>query len=1002
MAPCPSCGYQNADDAKFCENCGTQLSAQETKQHQTGSHRMLANRYELVRELGRGAMGVVYLARDRVLDGREVAVKILPKELASDPRALVRLKREATTAMEITHPNVVRLHTFEEYGEDHFLVMEYIDGSDLLHVLADAPGGRFDVDTFLRYADEICTGVAYAHHENVVHSDLKPANIMLTAEDEVKITDFGVAQVVHETMTRVSRVETAGTLLYMSPEILGGERNSMLSDQYALGITFYEMLTGNPPFVRGDITDQHKNKPVPPIPGVPEHINTAILRALAKHPEDRWPDVEAFAGALQGEPTVGWEEQKTVVIRSETRSEKSEEPDDNWWAAETVVRSAPKKNGSGRLFVTSQPADATVFIDGMEMGKAGTLINDIPEGERSVRLSLPEYADLTKTVTIEANSITRTGELVLERAKATVNIISEPLDAQIIFDEQFAGRTPNTLREVPPGTYSIHLTKPGYLEIEEQVDIAAPVTDLEYELEGGAVEFRGKWVKTELRDSVLAAEEKKRKAIEEQETQLAKKRRKWILMVFGLLLCAVVVFSWKLNHSLKIAGMKRQITSAMDGGDFDHAASVAQQLIAYDAEAGERYPERVRTRREERISELTGNINSAIAIQQFNDAAGFVGRLRVIHADSAEVYRQRIESARQQQAAREQIVRQQRSVRAQAAAARQQRQRAATLVDELRSAWQYRNVQERDRALRQLRSLDPDNAAIARYSGIVPGTCVRTVTGYSTSVLSVAAAGNRIVSGSADNEIRVLDLATGNLVRTITGHSSRISAIACAGDRIVSGSAYPENAIKVWDLNTGQIIRTITGHSGPVHSVAVSGDVIVSGSTDRTIKVWDLNTGRIIRTITGHTGPVNSVAVAGNRIVSGSSDNTVKIWDMTTGRLIRTLQEHTNPVTSVAVTGNIVVSGSRDRNVKIWSMETGRRIRTLYGHAGDITSVAVTEDVIVSGSKDRTVKVWNPSTGQLMAALTGHTADVNSVAVTGDRIVSGSKDRSIRIWSMPR
>ena len=285
-----------------------------------GQPDLLSGRYEPLRELGRGVMGVVHLARDHVLDGAEVAVKILPKELEADPRALARLKREAMTAVKITHPNVMRLINYEESGDLRFLVMEYIDGPDLLHVLAGKPDGKLDLATFLRYAEGICAGVAYAHARNVVHADLKPANIMLTSAGEVKITDFGVAQVVRETMTRVSRVETAGTLLYMSPELHDGAPNTALSDQYALGITFYEMLAGEPSFIRGDVTNQHKTKPVPPLTDVPEHVNAAILKALSKRPEDRWPDVATFARALRGEvetPITDWREAKTETFPCE-------------------------------------------------------------------------------------------------------------------------------------------------------------------------------------------------------------------------------------------------------------------------------------------------------------------------------------------------------------------------------------------------------------------------------------------------------------------------------------------------------------------------------------------------------------------------------------------------------------------------------------------------------------------------------------------------------------
>ena len=843
---------------------------------------LLADRYELVKELGRGAMGVVHLAHDRILDNTDVAVKILPKELETDPRALTRLKREAMTAMKITHPNVMRLINFEESNGARFLVMEYIDGPDLLHVLADAPGGKLDVDTFLRYADGICTGVDYAHQQNVVHSDLKPSNIMLNSNGDVKITDFGVAQVVRESMTRVSRVETAGTLLYMSPEILGGAHNTALSDQYALGITFYEMLTGDPPFVRGDITKQHETKPVPPIPDVPEHINDAILKALAKKPEERWPDVETFGDALRGELSNDWNERQTIL--------RPRQQVDDWREDETVVRSSA--TGTGRLFITSEPTEATVFVDGRQVGTSGSLISDVPSGERKVRLSFPDYDDLTETVTIEPNRITRLDGLVMEEEKATVNIISDPPDAAITFDGKDAGRTPQTIDKVAAGKYPLTLIKPEYVEIHEDVEVVAPVTDLEYDLEGGAVEFGGKWVSEAERD---------RKQAEEQ-------------------------------RSRKITLLKQQIRTAFADRAWDDAEKLNNELKLFDIEEKSHYTERIEQGRK--------------ADQR--RAAEEERRRKLREEQAAEQERQR-ELARKR---RPWII-----------------AAAAVVVCVIAVIW---------------------------WSNYDPHT---TLTGHSSTVLSVPVTGDRIVSGSVDHTIKVWDLNSGRLIRTLRGHSSSVYSVVVAGNRIVSGSQ--NGRIKVWDLNSGRLIRTLTGHSSYIRSVAVAGDRIVSGSEDHTIKVWNLNSGQLIRTLTGHSRSVYSVAVSGNRIVSGSRDNTIKVWDLNSGQLIRTLTGHSNYVHSVSVAGNRIVSGSGDNTIKVWDLNSGQLIRTLTGHSNPVRSVAVAGDRIVSGSEDGTIKVWDLNSGQLIRTLTGHSDWVYSVAVAGNRIVSGSRDGTIKIWRAP-
>ena len=248
-------------------------------------------------------MGIVYLARDRQLE-LDVAVKVLPPELEEDIRAVKRLKNEALAAMRLSHPNIMRLYNFEETIEARFLVMEYIDGPNLLKVLHETPGGKIDPKTFGDYASQICAGLAYAHRNKVVHGDLKPANIMINSSGEIKITDFGIAQIVKETVTRVSKMEVAGTLVYMAPEQHEGLPGDDLSDQYSLGVTFYELLAGEPPFSRGNITYQHLHKRPKHLEDVPIELDACIRRSLGKKPEERWADVETFGKALRGEVPV--------------------------------------------------------------------------------------------------------------------------------------------------------------------------------------------------------------------------------------------------------------------------------------------------------------------------------------------------------------------------------------------------------------------------------------------------------------------------------------------------------------------------------------------------------------------------------------------------------------------------------------------------------------------------------------------------------------------------
>ncbi|QRV80120.1 hypothetical protein RhiJN_08135 [Ceratobasidium sp. AG-Ba] len=295
----------------------------------------------------------------------------------------------------------------------------------------------------------------------------------------------------------------------------------------------------------------------------------------------------------------------------------------------------------------------------------------------------------------------------------------------------------------------------------------------------------------------------------------------------------------------------------------------------------------------------------------------------------------------------------------------------------------------------------------AQWSQLIPQAALVNCVAFSPN-------GGRIVSGSADNTVRVWDAETGAQIGDpLAGHSYWVTSVAYSPDgrRIVSGSR--DNTVRVWDAETSaQIGDPLTGHSYSVTSVAYSPDGrrIVSGSGDKTVRVWDAETGaQIGDPLAGHSHWVTSVAYSpdGRRIVSGSDDKTVRVWDAETGAQIGDLfTGHSDLVTSVAYSpdGRRIVSGSDDKTVRVWDAETGAQIGDLFtGHSYSVTSVAYSPDGrrIVSGSDDNTVRVWDAETGaQIGDPLAGHSDWVTSVAYSPDgrRIVSGSHDNTVRVW----
>ena len=274
---------------------------------------LLAGRYRIVRQLGQGGMGSVWLAEDMQLDNKQFAIKMLPSILVSNKRAYRQLKDEALVAMQLIHPNIVQIRAFEENNGNPFLVMDYIDGETLDDYLAEVgngeegtgngraastrpPSGGLPEDEVIRLLKPIAAALDYAHGEGVVHRDVKPANVMIRKDGHPFILDFGIAREIQETMTRVTGKLSSGTLLYMSPEQLNGDMPTSAQDVYSFAAMVYECLKGEPPFSRGNIEFQIMNKM--PAPLDPHFAKSgSVMQGLEKKPEDR---PKTCAGVLEG------------------------------------------------------------------------------------------------------------------------------------------------------------------------------------------------------------------------------------------------------------------------------------------------------------------------------------------------------------------------------------------------------------------------------------------------------------------------------------------------------------------------------------------------------------------------------------------------------------------------------------------------------------------------------------------------------------------------------
>ena len=342
--------------------------------------KIFAGRYRIIKQIGRGGMADVYLAKDLILDGEEVAVKVLRTNYQTDPIAVARFQREARAMADLDHPHIVRITDIGEEDGQQYLAMEYVAGLDLKRYIKEHY--PLSNEEAVRIMGQILLAMRLAHAKGIIHRDLKPQNILLTPDGTAKVTDFGIAVAFAETsLTQTNSM--LGSVHYLSPEQARGSKATIQSDIYAMGIIFFEMLTGHIPY-DGDsavtIALQHFQKPLPSViaenPSVPQSLENVVIKATAKKLTDRYQTVsEMYVDLLsslsynrRNEPKLVFEDtskvdtktlpkisQSTLTaipkVQPKEESPQNQKPTQKATSKGTVAKPVKKRRFKARYFV---------------------------------------------------------------------------------------------------------------------------------------------------------------------------------------------------------------------------------------------------------------------------------------------------------------------------------------------------------------------------------------------------------------------------------------------------------------------------------------------------------------------------------------------------------------------------------------------------------------------------------------------------------------------------
>jgi len=949
--------------------------------------------YTLLREIGRGGMGVVYEAEQRAL-GRRVALKILPPHATLDARFLQRFRQEAQSAARLQHSNIVPVIGLSEHDDVHFYTMQFIDGIGLDHVLesvaefesgagpssavatrlftgevgttsstgsgleeessSTARGGgrpaRRYYDNIARIGLQAAEALAHAHANGVIHRDVKPSNLMLDADGKIWITDFGLCK--DEGSGALTQTgDLIGTLRYMPPERLDGTTD-VRGDVYGLGITLYELLTRTPAFserrrapLMKQLAEVSPKRPRAVDARIPPDLEAIVQKAMSRDPELRYPTADAFAADLraylEGRPISARAPGLGYVMRVAFRRHRSLAVTSIAavlvLAATSVfyVLSLTKKESQARFrhYVANIAATETALRDG-DVHWARKLLDQAPVEHRNW-----EWSHF--------------------RSRLDESIRDFPSPATVV----------TSVAHHPDGTYlAAAADEEVWIYDDRGVE---PVR----KLAAGAHTFEVCWSP----DGSLVATGTER---------------------------ALIVWSWPACEELHRIEQSDAVRALDFSADSTRVVTGCDDynIRIFGAQTGDelaRIPARSRAFgvafHPEKNRVLSGCWDGCVTLWDVPSLERVWSR-RVTHRSVHAV--EFIDSRRVAASGLSSTI----------------------LVLDAEDGGVLQRMAQSAGARRL--AVSADHTLLASVDGVVlslwdPATGRRSsqVGGHGRTVTAASfhPAGTRVVTASAAGTLKEWHVSGRGDPSFLLGHMDDVHAVAFgpAGRHVVSGGV--GGILRQWDVVTGELMRTFIGHEGSVWDVELSPDGTRIAASDRAgdVRIWNAASGEVERRLVGRDGGVASIAYTadGARIVTGAASGAACIWTVADGSLLARVDASGDPLKCVAVSpdGRWMATAGSDRVLRVWDMRTYELAHEMHGHTETITDVAFHPrgELLATVSEDQSLRLWDAARGAEVRRLTernpvlgSQTEALMAVAFTpdGSRIATGAREGSVKLW----